>query len=177
MTSGLTQVLGEFTPDDDTYYLLGLDVIGQQNTTNGWNYFGYDGLGTVRGMFNSNANLVQSSYFDPYGNPIIDTGFTIRRLDSQVSNKTQVDWFTSEPECTTPSRVHSCRKTQFGDKSVGVRFAGIPIPMQVQILSTTLTLIGAYSHSMVSWIVIVIIIQKRNLPEFAIIVIIEEITQ
>jgi len=55
--------------------LLGLDVIGQQNSTNKWNYFGYDGLGTVRGMFDSNANLVQSSYFDPYGNPIIDTGF------------------------------------------------------------------------------------------------------
>lgn len=43
----MTMVLGEFGSDGDTYYLLGLDVIGLQMDMN-WSYMGYDGLGSVR---------------------------------------------------------------------------------------------------------------------------------
>jgi hypothetical protein len=53
-TSGLTQVLGEFSSASTTYSLLGLDVIGQQSASD-WSYFGYDGLGSVRQTYSSIA--------------------------------------------------------------------------------------------------------------------------
>jgi RHS repeat-associated protein len=61
-------VLGEIRPGDDTYYLLGLDVIGQQ-TGSQWSYFGYDGLGSVRQMTDMSGQLQYTASFDPYGNP------------------------------------------------------------------------------------------------------------
>ncbi|MEO8609210.1 MAG: RHS repeat-associated core domain-containing protein [Chloroflexota bacterium] len=57
-TSGLTQVLGEFKPGRGTYYLLGLDVIGQQQGTD-WSYFGYDALGSVRQLTDASGNKLR----------------------------------------------------------------------------------------------------------------------
>ena len=60
---GLTQVLGEFTPSSDTYYLMGLDVVGQRQGTN-WSYFGYDGLGSTRFLTNpAGVATYNASYF------------------------------------------------------------------------------------------------------------------
>ena len=68
LNSSLTQVLGEIRPGDDTYYLLGLDVIGQQ-TGSQWSYFGYDGLGSVRQMTDLTGALTYAASFAPYGSP------------------------------------------------------------------------------------------------------------
>jgi RHS repeat-associated protein len=68
MNSTLTQLLGEFAPGSDTYYLLGMDIIGQQ--TNGtWGYFGYDGLGSVRGVFDLAGQYAALTSYAPYGSP------------------------------------------------------------------------------------------------------------
>jgi RHS repeat-associated protein len=64
----MTQVLGEFRPGDDTYYLLGLDIIGQQRNGQ-WSYFGYDGLGSVRQSYDATSSLIYAANYDPYGVP------------------------------------------------------------------------------------------------------------
>ena len=69
LNRSLTQVLGEFAPGDDTWYLLGLDVIGQQQSC-GWGYFGYDGLGSGRQMTDSAGALAYMANYDPYGLPL-----------------------------------------------------------------------------------------------------------
>jgi YD repeat-containing protein len=62
-TAGLTQVLGEFGGGSEIYYLLG---IGQQ--TNGdWRYFGTDGLGSTRMMFDATGLSTNMTHYDPYG--------------------------------------------------------------------------------------------------------------
>jgi RHS repeat-associated protein len=63
---GLTQVLGEFKPGDTTYYLLGLDVIGQQKK-GAWSYMGYDGLGSVRHLTDPLGEVLYTASYDPYG--------------------------------------------------------------------------------------------------------------
>jgi len=56
-------VLGEFTPSSDTYYLMGLDVLGQRQGTS-WSYFGYDGLGSTRFLTNpAGVATYNASYF------------------------------------------------------------------------------------------------------------------
>lgn len=61
-------VLGEFGATSDTHYLLGLDIIGQQ-TNSGWDYFGYDGLGSTRFTTNGAGNVTSSAWYDPYDTP------------------------------------------------------------------------------------------------------------
>jgi RHS repeat-associated protein len=73
LNSSLTQVLGEIRPGDDTYYLLGLDVIGQQ-TGSQWSYFGYDGLGSVRHITDPTGSLQYAASFAPYGSPFEQFG-------------------------------------------------------------------------------------------------------
>jgi RHS repeat-associated protein len=68
LNSSLTQVLGEFRPGDETYYLLGLDVIGQQQNGT-WGYFGYDGLGSVREVTDNLGALQFATSYAPYGSP------------------------------------------------------------------------------------------------------------
>lgn len=68
LNSSLTQVLGEFKPGDETYYLLGLDVIGQQRNGE-WDYFGYDGLGSMRLMTDAAGLLTYATSYAPYGTP------------------------------------------------------------------------------------------------------------
>jgi RHS repeat-associated protein len=72
-------VLGKFTPDDDIYYLLGLDIIGQQRDTD-WSYFAYDALGSVRMMTGAGGGVTNRSNYDPYGVPIEQSGVAITSL-------------------------------------------------------------------------------------------------
>ncbi len=50
--AGLTQVLNEFSLGCDTYYLIGMDVIGQQ-TGSVWSFFSTDTLGSMRQFFDN----------------------------------------------------------------------------------------------------------------------------
>ncbi|RMG76283.1 MAG: RHS repeat protein [Chloroflexi bacterium] len=69
----LTQVLGEVQPGSETWYLLGLDTIGQEQDDT-WDYFGYDGLGSVRYLTNGIGDLIYSAAYAPYGNYILQEG-------------------------------------------------------------------------------------------------------
>ncbi len=68
INSSLTQVLGEFSGADNSYYLLGWDVIGQQTNGN-WSYFQYDALGSVRQITDSTATVTYAANYTPYGIP------------------------------------------------------------------------------------------------------------
>lgn len=70
---GLTQVLGEVTEGDSTWYLLGLDMIGQESEDT-WSYFGYDGLGSMRFLTDSTGTMTYSTDYSPYGELIADAG-------------------------------------------------------------------------------------------------------
>jgi len=73
LNAGLTQVLGETTGNEDSWYLLGLDVIAQQQNGT-WGYFGYDGLGSVRQITDSDGLVQYAANYDPYGLPIEQGG-------------------------------------------------------------------------------------------------------
>lgn len=71
LNDSLTQMIGKTQPGSSNYYLLGLDVIGQQQGAN-WSYFGYDGIGSVRQLTDP---LTQSATaYGPYGNPLEQFG-------------------------------------------------------------------------------------------------------
>jgi len=72
-------MIGETQPGSSSYYLLGLDVIGQQGGAN-WSYFGYDGLGSVRQVTNSTGTIGYSANYDPYGAPLEQFGTLITNL-------------------------------------------------------------------------------------------------
>jgi len=72
-------VLGEFTASSDTYYLMGLDVVGQRQGTN-WSYFGYDGLGSTRFLTNPAGVATYNATYDPYGSLIQSFGASNARL-------------------------------------------------------------------------------------------------
>ncbi|MCC7206261.1 MAG: RHS repeat-associated core domain-containing protein, partial [Anaerolineae bacterium] len=69
----LAQLLRETTTGgpttDDTWYMLGLDIIGQQRN-GAWSYFGYDGLGSVRHLTDEYGSITARMSYDPYGAPI-----------------------------------------------------------------------------------------------------------
>jgi hypothetical protein len=81
--NGFTQVLGEFKPGSNTYYLLGLDVIGQQKNS-AWSYFGYDGLGSTRQLYDNTGVVGYSASYEPYGVPFEQAG-TPTNLASRAS--------------------------------------------------------------------------------------------
>lgn len=70
VNSPLTQVLGEFDANSDTWYLHGLDVIAQE-TGGAWSYFDYDALGSVRRVFDGTGTESASTIYDPFGSPIV----------------------------------------------------------------------------------------------------------
>jgi RHS repeat-associated protein len=51
-------------------YILGLDVIGQSDSTNGTLYLMKDGHRTTRGLVDSSGNIVQRYDFDGFGNKV-----------------------------------------------------------------------------------------------------------
>ncbi|MGB8646733.1 MAG: RHS repeat-associated core domain-containing protein [Anaerolineae bacterium] len=66
--AGLTQVLSDGT---DTY-LYGAGRIAQQGAN--VQYFGVDGLGSVRQLYNSSGNVIEDMRYDPYGNTLAKSG-------------------------------------------------------------------------------------------------------
>ncbi len=66
--AGLTQVLSDGTAT----YLYGLGRIAQQQTN--MQYFGADGLASVRQMYNSSGQIVANHRYDPFGNTISQSG-------------------------------------------------------------------------------------------------------
>ncbi len=66
--AGLTQVLADGT----STYLYGAGRIAQQQTN--MQYFGADGLGSVRQLYNSSGQIVYNKRYDPFGNTISQSG-------------------------------------------------------------------------------------------------------
>ncbi len=66
--AGLTQVLADGT----STYLYGAGSIAQQQTN--MQYFGADGLGSVRQLYNSSGQIVANHRYDPFGNTISQSG-------------------------------------------------------------------------------------------------------
>jgi len=69
----LTMVLVETTGTETIYYLHGLDLVAQ-NYGSSTEYFGYDGLGSVRQVLSSPGSVLFAQVFDPYGNPYTNVG-------------------------------------------------------------------------------------------------------
>lgn len=77
--SALTQIAGEIAPESETWYLLGMDVIGQQQD-GAWSYFGADGLGSTRFVADASAALAYTADFDPYGEILTTDGLPATHL-------------------------------------------------------------------------------------------------
>jgi RHS repeat-associated protein len=69
----LTMVLAETTGAETIYYLHGLDLVAQNDGVS-TEYFGYDGLGSVRQMLDSSGSVFFAQVFDPYGNQYASAG-------------------------------------------------------------------------------------------------------
>jgi RHS repeat-associated protein len=76
LTAGLTQMVGEFAPGDETWYLLGLDLIAQDSSAAGSSYPLTDGLGSIRAVMGSGNSVLHATNYDPYGNPLAVGGLT-----------------------------------------------------------------------------------------------------
>ncbi len=66
--AGLTQVLADGT----STYLYGAGRIAQQQAN--MQYFGADGLGSVRQLYNSSGQIIANHRYDPFGNTISQSG-------------------------------------------------------------------------------------------------------
>jgi YD repeat-containing protein len=71
--TSLTMVLAETTGTDTIYYLHGLDLVAQNDGVS-TEYFGYDGLGSVRQVLDRAGSVLFTQVFDPYGNPYASAG-------------------------------------------------------------------------------------------------------
>jgi RHS repeat-associated protein len=69
----LTMVLAEITGSETIYYLHGLELVAQNDGIS-TEYFGYDGLGSVRQVLESSASVMFAQVFDPYGDPYASAG-------------------------------------------------------------------------------------------------------
>jgi hypothetical protein len=68
-------VLSETTGTNTTRYVHGLRGIhAQKDSANNWEHMLTDGLGSVRGVVDTNANVLWSANLDPYGNPFSTVG-------------------------------------------------------------------------------------------------------
>ena len=68
-----SEVVGAITPESETWYLLGLDILGQQQGSD-WSYFAYDGLGSVRLALDINGSPRAGMRYEPYGQPAASWG-------------------------------------------------------------------------------------------------------
>ena len=68
LNAGLTQVLA----DRSDTYLYGNGRIAQYQTA--MQYFGADGLGSVRQIYNSTGQVVANTRYDPFGNVLSQSG-------------------------------------------------------------------------------------------------------
>ncbi len=66
--AGLTQVLSDGTAT----YLYGLGRVAQQQTN--MQYFGADGLGSARQLYNASGQIIANRRYDPFGNTISQSG-------------------------------------------------------------------------------------------------------
>ena len=72
-------VLSETSNGQTSYYWQGLDTLAQSDGTNA-QYFGYDGLGSVRQLTDSAGSVSLAQTFDPYGNLYASAGTASSRL-------------------------------------------------------------------------------------------------
>jgi RHS repeat-associated protein len=75
----LTMVLAETTNGQTIRYWHGLDVISQSDGSQ-TEYFGYDGLGSVRQLNDAGGSVGLAQTFDPYGNGFSKSGTAISKL-------------------------------------------------------------------------------------------------
>ena len=68
-----SEVVGAITPESETWYLLGLDILGQQQGSD-WSYYAYDGLGSVRLALDINGSPRAGMRYEPYGQPAASWG-------------------------------------------------------------------------------------------------------
>ena len=84
--TGYTQVLEEKSSHSDgtvktTTYTIGLDVLAQYNTINGYLSFLADGHGSTRGIANDSGQIVQEYNYDAYGNALgFDPGAALTNI-------------------------------------------------------------------------------------------------
>ena len=67
------EVVAAIAPESETWYLLGLDVLGQQQGSD-WSYYAYDGLGSVRLALDSSGGPSAGMRYEPYGQPAASWG-------------------------------------------------------------------------------------------------------
>ncbi len=82
--SGYAQVVEELTVSGGATnlacaYVYGLDLISQRQPTVTTNFYGYDGLGSVRFLLNLAGGLAGTNTFDAWGNLIASTGTITNR--------------------------------------------------------------------------------------------------
>ncbi len=82
--SGFAQVMEELTVNGSTTnlacaYVYGLDLISQRQPTVTTNFYGFDGLGSVRFLLNLAGGLAGTNAFDAWGNLIASTGTITNR--------------------------------------------------------------------------------------------------
>ncbi|MBI5649784.1 MAG: RHS repeat-associated core domain-containing protein [Chloroflexi bacterium] len=83
----LVQLLTQVLADGSNTYLYGNGRIAQYQTA--MQYFGADGLGSVRQLYNSTGQVIANARYDPYGNVVSQSGaatsvygFTGEQLDA-----------------------------------------------------------------------------------------------
>jgi RHS repeat-associated protein len=75
MQPGLAVVLSETTGSNTTRYVHGpRGIHAQKDAANNWEHMLTDGLGSVRGAVDTNANVLWSANLDGYGNPFSTVG-------------------------------------------------------------------------------------------------------
>ncbi len=79
LNAGLTQVLS----DGSATYLYGLGRIAQQQTN--MQYFGADGLGSVRQLYNASGQIVANHRYDPFGNVLSGAEGSVRAESGQAT--------------------------------------------------------------------------------------------
>jgi RHS repeat-associated protein len=66
--TGYPQVFQEITDTDKTTYVIGKHIVGQVKGQGDFLYYLYDGMGSVRHLVDGNCTILESYYYDAYGN-------------------------------------------------------------------------------------------------------------
>jgi RHS repeat-associated protein len=115
LSGSLSATLREQQDSAQTWYLNGLDVIGQE-TASGWTYFGYDSLGSVRHLMDATGQLTYRADYDPYGVPVPTA--------VQPGASTSTLGFTGEP--TDPTGLLYLR-ARYMNPQTGMFLSGDPV--------------------------------------------------